>query len=372
MSGGPPLVTGSDPAPVWWRRPTPRPLLQPGYAVREDKAAAGVAFWALMTFMCILVLAPQSVFPPLATFRIALLAASVAVFAHSLDRWTSGRPITVVTREMKIAICLLGWAIVTIPFSLWPGGSVAVLTDQFLKSLVLFWLIANTVSTIRRFRQFAWGLILLSMPIATSALLSYVSGTFVPGSSRIYGYDAPLTANPNDLALTLNLIIPFGLGLVWLTRSAVLRAALLAILLLDITVVVITFSRAGFLAVAVILVVTVARLLRSPRRAWGIALLVVLPLCLPLLPASYWHRLTTITDIESDETGSAQARRENSLGALRFLITHPVVGAGIGSDALALNAEVGPTWTVVHNVYLQYGVDLGLPGLGLFLALFVT
>jgi O-antigen ligase len=36
---------------------------------------------------------------------------------------------------------------------------------------------------------------------------------------------------------------------------------------------------------------------------------------------------------------------------------------------LALNAERGPRWVNVHNVYLQHAVDLGLPGLALFLLL---
>jgi len=42
------------------------------------------------------------------------------------------------------------------------------------------------------------------------------------------------------------------------------------------------------------------------------------------------------------------------------------VGAGIGSDQLALNDERGSFWLSVHNAYLQYGIDLGLPGLVLF------
>lgn len=336
-------------------------------------ANSPVAFWALMVFMGILLVAPQAIFPALAPLRIALLAAGVAVIAHVLGCWTAGRPVTIVTREMKIAVCLLGWAIATIPFSLWPGGSVAALTDLFLKSLVLFWLIANTVTTVSRFQQFAWGLSLMSVPIAATAVMDYSSGNFLlTAAGRVAGYDAPLTANPNDLALTLNLIIPFTLALLQLTRGPLLRAILLAILVLDVTAVVLTFSRGGFLTLAVILAITVTRLLRSPKRAWGIALLAVLLLFLPLVPASYWHRLTTITDIESDETGSAQARRDNSLGALRIILSHPLVGTGIGADTLALNDQIGPTWQAVHNVYLQYGVDLGLPGLGLFLALFAT
>jgi O-antigen ligase len=49
-----------------------------------------------------------------------------------------------------------------------------------------------------------------------------------------------------------------------------------------------------------------------------------------------------------------------------------VVGVGIGQDILAMNDERGiSTWRRVHNAYLQYGVDLGLPGLLLFVWLHV-
>jgi O-antigen ligase len=340
--------------------------------VQPRAATSSVAFWALMVLMGIVLLAPQEIFPALGPLRIALLAAGVAVIAHLLECWFAGRPVSIVTREMKIVTCLLGWAIVTIPFSLWPGGSVDVLTDQFLKSLVLFWLIANTVTSVRRFQQFAWGLTLMAVPIAFTAFMNYLSGSYLQGSQRIVGYESALTSNPNDLALTLNLIVPFALALLRLTRGSLLRAIVLVIVVLDVTAVVLTLSRGGFLTLAVILGITVTKLFRSPKRAWGVALLAVLLLCLPLVPASYWHRLTTITDIESDETGSAQARRDSSLGALRIILSHPVVGTGLGADALALNEQIGTTWTVVHNVYLQYGVNLGLPGLGLFLALFAT
>jgi putative inorganic carbon (HCO3(-)) transporter len=355
----------------WWR-PAARQLARDGARVQPRAKTSSVAFWALMVLMGIVLLAPQEIFPALAPLRIALLAAGVAVITHLLECWFAGRPVTIVTREMKIVTCLLVWAIVTIPFSLWPGGSVDVLTDLFLKSLVLFWLIANTVTTVRRFQQFAWGLTLMAVPIAFTAFMNYLSGSYLQGSQRIVGYESALTSNPNDLALTLNLIIPFTLALVGLTRTPVLRIVLLAFVGLDTAAVVLTFSRGGFITLVVILAITIAKLLRSRKRAWGAALLTVLLFCLPLLPGSYWHRLTTITDIESDETGSAQARLEGSLGALRFVLAHPVVGAGLGADVLALNEQIGTTWTAVHNAYLQYAVDLGLLGFGLFLALFAT
>jgi O-antigen ligase len=354
----------------WWRR-TAEVSVAVEHARPPRSADNSVAFWALMTFTFILLLAPQGMFPVLAPLRIALLAAVVAAGAHVVSHVAAGRPIIVLTREMKIAGCLLGWATVTIPFSYWPGGSVATLTDLFLKSLVLFWLIASTVTSVSRFQQFIWGLTLMSVPIAAAALINYRSGAFGAGAGeRIVGYSSPLAANPNDLALTLNLIIPFTLALIWLTRRSVLRVVLLAILLLDVTAVVLTFSRAGFLTLAIIVAITMTRLLRSPKRTWGIAFLVALLLCLTLLPAPYWQRLATIGDIDSDPTGSAQARRDLLLGALQFVLTHPVVGAGIGAGVLGIRDQGGQTWYEVHNVYLQYAVDLGLPGLGLFVAFF--
>ena len=54
----------------------------------------------------------------------------------------------------------------------------------------------------------------------------------------------------------------------------------------------------------------------------------------------------------------------------------PVVVTGIAvscrdhcTEMLALNDERGARWLSVHNAYLNYAVDLGLPGLTLFLML---
>ena len=335
------------------------------------RADSPVAFWSLMAFIFILFLTPQAIFPVLAPFRIALLAAAVAIIAYTTDAITAGRPIIVLTREARLVVCLLGWAILTIPFSYWPGGSVDTVTGVLLKSLVLFWLIPNVVGTVARLRQFAWGLTLVSVPIAAVALANYRSGVFLGSSERIVGYDSSLANDPNDLALTLNVILPFALGLVRMTRRPLVRAALLGIVALDIAAVVLTFSRGGFLALLVMLGITVLRLLSSAKRAWGIACLAALILCLPLVPPSYWDRLATVSDINSDPTGSAQARWARMVGALQFVLYHPVIGAGVGAGALALNEQVGFTWQEVHNTYLQWAVDLGLPGLILYLWLFV-
>jgi O-antigen ligase len=58
--------------------------------------------------------------------------------------------------------------------------------------------------------------------------------------------------------------------------------------------------------------------------------------------------------------------------AADYVMQVPIVGAGLGMNVLVLNELRGPEWTQVHNAYLEYGMDLGVPGLLLFLALFAT
>ena len=101
--------------------------------------------------------------------------------------------------------------------------------------------------------------------------------------------------------------------------------------------------------------------LHAPVAAGGLLLLAV---CVPpLLPAGYAARLSTITNIETDATGSAQGRWADTHVALGVVAKNPIVGVGIGQDVLAMNRERGAEWTQVHNAYLQYGVDLGIPGM---------
>jgi O-antigen ligase len=105
-------------------------------------------------------------------------------------------------------------------------------------------------------------------------------------------------------------------------------------------------------------------------RAWAFGVLFVALLALPLVPSNYVDRVATVKDVSSDPTGSSQARWRDIVAATQFVSEHPLIGAGIGMDVLALNQVRGAEWVQVHNVYLEYAVDLGLPGAVLFLSMF--
>ena len=359
---------------VWWRPERHAAAAAPATVLPARHGR--VAFNALVAFTGILLLAPQTVIPALKTLRIALAAGGLAIGAHALDATLRRRPVLPACPEVVTALALLAWAVLTLPFSYWPGGSVALLSDQYLKALVFFWLIAALVTSRARVRLFGWALVVCSIPLALTALMHFGSGTFVTSTAaplqRIGGI-AGITGNPNDLALTLNLVIPITGALLFTSRGLLPRAVAAASLLLSVPAVIVTFSRAGFLTICAIAIASVSCFVKRRAPMPAAAVLVVACGVLPFLPDGYLERLNTITDIEADRTGSATGRWSDYQLSVRLIAGNPIVGVGLGQDILALDQiRLRPTWRNVHNAYLEYAIDLGLPGLLMFLALLVA
>ena len=368
-----------DTAPAWWRPESGRTgagaVALPTVTVA---AASSLAFWSLVAFTTILLLSPQIWFPILGSLRIAFLAAGLAIGAHLTHRLTQHEKAAPFFPEIAIAMTLVGWSVLTLPLSYWPGGSMTVLTDHYLKAVAFFWLLGTLVTTTARLRVLAWALVLCSIPLAATGLNNYLSGGFlstgVPGFRRIIGYKggSGIAGNPNDLALMLNLIIPIAGVLLLDARRMAMRWLAGSALVLSAIAVIVTFSRAGFLTLAATFIMFLVVLAR--RRSPGKATMLLLAgiSLLAFMPTGYADRLSTITDISADRTGSAEGRWQDFQIALDIVSHHPVIGAGIGQDILAMNESRGRGWTSVHNAFLQYAVDLGLPGLALFVWLYLA
>lgn len=323
----------------------------------------------MMAFTFILFLSPQSYVAALKPLHLALVTTVVAVGAFVFDRFARHLPVVILDRQNVLILWLLAWIVLTLPLSVWVGGSLNILTGLYLKTLVVYWLLSHVIATSDRLRKAVWVLTMMSIPIAITALVHLLAGDFVEKSDRITGYDAPLTSNPNDLALTLNLLLPLAVALLLGNRSPLQRALLLGCICLDAIGVIATFSRGGFITLCVIGLTYLAILFKRGHRQLPFLALFLALAAVPLLPSGYADRLSTITNIQADASGSAQDRLADSIAAIKYVAVHPLLGAGIGQDQLALNQVRGPTWTHVHDIYLEYAVDLGLPGLVLFLLL---
>ncbi|MCA1798669.1 MAG: O-antigen ligase family protein [Xanthomonadaceae bacterium] len=342
----------------WWR--TQQAPAVTGVTVdRQPKGT--VAYRATMAFLFILVIAPQQFITPLQPLRIAFITAALAIGAFLLQRIIHREPLIEAGPEVRVVGLIIAWGIVTVPFSIWPGGSVQFLVSMYLKSVALFLLLAHVVDTRDRMVKTAWALTLMAVPLALIGVKNFLTGA--GGAERITGYEGGLTANPNDLALMLNLLLPLAIAVFLGARKRSTQFLLAGVIVLMVTGVVVTFSRSGFLTLALIGVVYGWMMMRRRQNGLVFAAAIALLVSLPLVPTSYVERLATITSIEADETGSSRERWSDSLAAVEFIGSNPVAGGGLGQSALAMNQMRGDRWLRVHNVYLEAAVELGLPGL---------
>ena len=138
-----------------------------------------------------------------------------------------------------------------------------------------------------------------------------------------------------------------------------------------------TFSRSGFVMIAVALLLAV--FLRLVSRVQGWLLILGLPLLVSGVSMSYdyligasdnRHIRTVVQRLawfqEMDEEDSAvEGRRYGAAQAWRMFLEEPVTGAGTGATSRAILQE-GP-----HNMYLKLMGEQGIFGLVLYLALVV-
>jgi O-antigen ligase len=316
-----------------------------------------VPFWGLMMFTFVLFVAPQNFIPGLGALMPAKIAMGIAIVAYLI----SGRHFPV-TRTVQWAIALTACALLSIPLGFWPGGSVAEFFDFFGKSLVVFLLIASVVGTPRRVKVLIGSMVAWGTIAAVYAINQYRTGALDPTGRRIEGFNSPLASNPNDLALTLNILLGLGLGLLPLVRIRSRRMLLLAALALTVAGIVASFSRGGFItlgAVGLMWGVRAART-RGVQAIAGVALAGVL--LLAIAPSEYFGRLATIFDSEADETGSWSERWELMNTALGYIAERPLFGMGLGNSRHVTVVRTGLN-RETHNAYLKAGAELGVAGL---------
>lgn len=320
------------------------------------------AFWALMVFTFILFVGPQYFVPGLHVIRPALLAAGAAIALYVSRRVAQGGRLTVTHPPVILLGVLLGLGALSIPTSLWRGGSFDVLVNQLLKSVVVALLLANILHSPRRLKLLMASLVCWGVVMTLVALRDYAAGNLALAGQRIAGYDSPLAANPNDLALTLNLIIAFAVGLVFAIRRRACRLVLVGAIVLMVGGVIVSFSRAGFVVLVAIAGAFLWQRLRRRDVVTVLGAVLIAGTLVIFVPSGYGDRMYSLLDFQADATGSALARWTSTVTAIEMIMERPLFGFGLGMNRLEF-VERNLGWTHVHNAVLEVGADAGVPAM---------
>jgi O-antigen ligase len=342
-----------------------RPLLG-ARAVRLGAPAepAPLAFFLLLFFLGLLFASLPLVWPAAARFTPAHLIAAGALAAAFLERTAARRPFLLVWPDTQLLFGFAAVSALSCIFALWPGYAVDNML-MLLRYVAIYLLIVNTATSVLRLKVlygvFAFG----GLVPALGALWYQHTGRLVEGRLGWVG----IFSNPNDLAYTLDVLLPLALALALVTRSLLLKAALGATLAVYALTIFLSYSRGGLFGFAAVVLLA---LLRFGRPALLVPAGLVAAAALAAGPTVEWHRQQGFGDLTHDAT--VQQRMGTITAGLRMFEDRPLLGVGpgcseVGWKEYAPDASLANGTLHTHNTFVQALAETGLLGAALFFLL---
>ncbi|HSG27320.1 MAG TPA: O-antigen ligase family protein [Candidatus Krumholzibacterium sp.] len=246
--------------------------------------------------------------------------------------------------------------------------------DGFIKNLVYIFLIMQFCRT-------RGDLLRIFIAISAASMISNFMPFFVPPPDNqsslsliwnegIYRYEGYLR-EANMFAFSIIFLLPILLFLfARLKRPRFVRFLIAAATAGTVFVLVLSFSRGGFVALAFMLLA----LLFVERRNKAVVItgLAMVAVAAVMAPAAYWSRIGSLAEIGNrmTEDTAILSRLYTMKIAVMLGLRNPLFGIGI-ENFLFHVARFIPLPNVVHNSFLQVFSDLGFPGLIVFVWMLV-
>jgi O-antigen ligase len=355
--GGPVVVSGRGQRGAV-RRAATGPVSRAFAAIRERY---DWDYLWMLVFTALLFFRPQDQIPGLEVLHLSELTAIAGLAAMAMRRMSAGLTIAHVNLEVVIVVALGAIIVLTVPFSIWPGGSTHVFTDIYVKIILIFALMMSTITSPRRVRQMTWVMIVASGYIASRAVFDYVRGVNLVEGDRVRGAVGGMFENPNDLALNLVTFLAPTLFIILHDRKPLRRVLACGLAVAMLAAIVCTKSRSGFLGLLAMGAVVTYYTVRVNPMAVGAALIAGL-MALPVMPESFWNRMDSIMNAEEDQTGSRAARLRLIDQGIQVFLDNPITGIGAGQFKNYNSPDEVEKWRVTHNVWLQVAAELGIFG----------
>ena len=306
----------------------------------------------------------QEAFPVLWPFRLMLISALVTVVALIMHQGFSKARLRLLGKSptFKWVLALFGVMVLSIFDTFWLSKSIS-----FLKETLLFNSVFLLALNCQVNRRADLNSVLAGAGIAT-VLLALVCLVMPREAGErtfaTYSYD------PNDQALMFVIILVLLMPGVRFVKKTY-RWCLLVMAMLNLGAIALSQSRGGLLAlVAAAFFWGASRGVKGVVKMMALGALVLL-LAVSIIPAERLARFTTLFNIENDYNVTADhGRLYVWTNGLKLLKEHPINGTGLGTFIVAEGRTHSEgMWSTAHNSFVQIAVELGVPGLVVFLGL---
>ena len=311
--------------------------------------------WSLaVTVACLPLYVVRWHYGPLPTTLLeTLVLITVAGYAWTL--WTEKRVPERTPYDILIALWLVAGALGVVAA---PGhvAALGIYRAYFLEAVAMYYVAVGVLRT----REDLGRVFLLSGAAAiVYAIGQVVSFVWVTAHGQLLIGDAPafLNTSPNDDAMYLEPILAFAIALVWFPWSRRVRLAAAVVFGLVLLAMLLTLSRAGYLAMAVLAVVIVLSLQSNRLRIWTVGALAVVVLAVLEVPFIN-RRISTI----SSSAGLRTSLYEQALHVIR---NNPILGWGIDGYPIRVAPYRPGTQSIElypHDLWLTTWGEVGLLG----------
>ncbi|HEV8400333.1 MAG TPA: O-antigen ligase family protein [Gemmatimonadales bacterium] len=318
----------------------------------------------------------HELFPILGYLKPALVATALGLGLYALQQ----RGLRNVGRLRSAATsCLLGlllWGALSVPGALNQGLAFQSWTN-YVQTALLCLLVAGSVRNPKDVERLCLVYFGVTVVYTAVVLSRFELGADNWRLSRLYYYDA------NDFATLIVTAMPLGLYFALSRHRVSLRLLALAGLGLLAIGLIRSGSRGGFLAFLALVAFVLLRVTTIPARMRLAGLVLIVAITFGAASDQYWTQMQTIISPKRDYNLTSEEGRvriwERGIG---YMTGNPVFGVGLRNfqvaegtiSAQARRAErgLGVRWGAAHNSFVQIGAELGVPGLLLFVALFVS
>lgn len=246
------------------------------------------------------------------------------------------------------------------------------------------------------FRKVIWTLLFIGIFLGTLSIYQYITGTYtndywgfavaniqsITGQTNDYRSAGPI-GDPNYYAQVMGVLVPLSLERFIRERRPILRGVALWALIASVFAVFLTYSRGGFIAMAIALI---AYFIIYPPKVYYIPVAILGGLLLmTLAPPMYFDRILSLTELFNPKGGlmvedyALRGRASENLAALEMVKAQPLFGVGFSNFSFLFNQyskQAGlalvATERAAHNLYLEVVAETGLVGFAVFMTMLYT
>lgn len=251
-----------------------------------------------------------------------------------------------------------------------PGGKYQTMVGRYIEFAKIIGVGLFTTAVVQRLEHLRMLIWIVGLSFAFYGVKIGLAGVLTGGGLFVKQGPGGMMEDNNDFALALCMGLPLLIQTGTAERKQILRRGVFFTVPFTILTVLMTRSRGGFLSMSAMIGVLIWRS-RNRMAAISMAFAGVL-VALPMLPQSFYDRISTIASYQSD--GSAQGRLAAWRTALRMMADNPVFGVGLyrfQQNYRPYASSPEETARATHNAYLQIWAECGTPAFLFYLFLIV-